>query len=835
MHATVSDWRAVLAGALVQNRMRTLVAVLAIALGVALGLAVQLVNQAALDELAHGVRTLSGDADLSVRGARTGFPERLYGELARDADVAIASPMVELMVAVRDRDEPLRMLGLDAFRAALIQPGLVVETDDRLDVLRPDKVFLSNAAMRALDAAVGDTIAVGADRGDVRLVVAGTLAGAAGERLAVMDIAALQDAFGWAGRLSRIELRLRDGVPHRAFAERVRATLPAGVVIDRPDATLRATSSISRSYRINLNVLALVALFTGSLLVFTTQALGVVRRRSQFALLRTLGVSRGRLAFLCATEGALIGVAGSALGVAAGYAIAWIALRVAGGDLGSGYFRGVEARVAFDAASSGLFFVLGIAAAVLGALVPAREAARAPVALALRAGDEESALRRLRPARHGIVVIVAGVLLVPLPPVAGLPLAGYAAIACMLVGALMAMPALSSFVLDRLPLPRRAPAALALAQLRGASGRVSVSLAAIVASVSLMVSMAIMVGSFRQSLDDWLVRVLPADLYARVASPDVGPLSEDEQLRISLMAGIARVDFTREMQLLLDPARPRVVLIARPLDEAHAAARLVLTSAPVPRPADAPPPLWANEAMLDLYGFAPGRIVTLPIAGRDARFFVAGVWRDYGRPQGAVVIDRAAYIASGGDRAATNAAIWLASPSDAGRVRESLLRAVGGEDRLDVAVPGEIRSLALSAFDRTFAVTYALEIAAVAIGLVGLSSAFGALVLARRREFGVLRHLGMTRKDVGTMLASEGLVSGALGVAAGTVLGGAISLVLVHVVNRQSFHWGMELHVPWSELALLCAAVIALATLTAVASGRRAMGGDVVRAVREDW
>ncbi|MCC6756314.1 MAG: ABC transporter permease, partial [Solirubrobacterales bacterium] len=170
-----------------------------------------------------------------------------------------------------------------------------------------------------------------------------------------------------------------------------------------------------------------------------------------------------------------------------------------------------------------------------------------------------------------------------------------------------------------------------------------------------------------------------------------------------------------------------------------------------------------------------------------------------------------------------------------GRVRESLLRAVGGEDRLDVAVPGEIRSLALSAFDRTFAVTYALEIAAVAIGLVGLSSAFGALVLARRREFGVLRHLGMTRKDVGTMLASEGLVTGALGVAAGTALGGAISLVLVHVVNRQSFHWGMELHVPWSELALLCAAVIALATLTAVASGRRAMGGEVVRAVREDW
>jgi putative ABC transport system permease protein len=150
-------------------------------------------------------------------------------------------------------------------------------------------------------------------------------------------------------------------------------------------------------------------------------------------------------------------------------------------------------------------------------------------------------------------------------------------------------------------------------------------------------------------------------------------------------------------------------------------------------------------------------------------------------------------------------------------------------------LPGEIRSLSLKVFDRTFAVTYALELAAVVIGLAGLSSSFGALVLARRREFGVLRHLGMTRRQIGAMLATEGFAVSGIGLAAGLALGFAISLILIHVVNRQSFHWGMELSVPWLALGGFGAVLLALSTVTALASGRQAMGEDVVRAVKEDW
>jgi putative ABC transport system permease protein len=262
---------------------------------------------------------------------------------------------------------------------------------------------------------------------------------------------------------------------------------------------------------------------------------------------------------------------------------------------------------------------------------------------------------------------------------------------------------------------------------------------------------------------------------------------------------------------------------------------LALVDAPAIRPRGAPPPAWANEAAADLYDFTSGRTIVLPIAGREVAFFVAGVYRDYSRPQGAVQIDRDTFIALTGDRAATNAAIRVEPGVSPETLRKTIERELPGGARLEIALPGEIRALSLKAFDRTFAVTYALEIAAVAIGLMGLSSAFGALVLARRREFGVLRHLGMTRRQVGSMLATEGLATAGLGVGVGLALGAAISLVLIHVVNRQSFHWGMELALPWGGLALFALAVVALATLTAVASGRRAMGEDVVRAVKEDW
>ncbi len=834
--AQVSILGATLGGASQGNRGRLLLSALAIALGVALGFAVQLINQAAIGEFAGSMATLSGSADLEVRGPRSGFDETLFVALAQDPDIAVASEIVEVDARIRGRDDALSIFGVDALRAGAITPALFPNAADPLDVLRPDTVFLSNAAAAWLPAQIGDTVTLQAGLRDVTLKVAGLVQSPSSQRYAVMDVAAAQQAFDRVGRLTRVDLRVRPGVDTAALRSRLLPLLPAGIAIEAPQQRVDTTTRMSRAYRVNLNVLALVALFTGGLLVFSTQALSVVRRRAQFALLRTLGLPRRRLVRSLLVEGATLGAAGSLLGLVAGYVLAMAALRIFGGDLGAGYFRGVAPAVAIEPIAAAIFGALGIMVAVMGSLLPALEAARASPAAALKAGDEQSAFRPLRRASPGVALLTAGALGALLPPVMGLPLFGYLAIALLLFGTLLLMPRVATVMLAHMPTPRSVPAALAFDQLRGAPGQAAASLVTIVASVSLMVSMAIMVASFRQSLDDWLGRVLPADLYVRSGTAgDSAFFAASDQRKFAGLPGVRRVDFLRVQSVLVDPALPRIVLLARDLPREDPARALPLVDEGRARSADDPPPVWVSEAMVDLYGYSPGRHITLPLAGREVAFTVAGVWRDYARQQGSVVIDRALYATLTGDATANDAALILDPGTRIEDVRRELEARAGPEGELAFAAPADIRAVSLRVFDRTFAVTYALEAAAVGIGLVGLSSSFGALVFARRREFGMLRHVGLTRRQIAGMLATEGLVVSGIGLIVGLALGWLMSLILIFVVNRQSFHWSMELHIPWLPLLSLGFALLLLATVTTLLSARSAMSGNVVRAVKDDW
>src|SRR3989441_12583831 len=173
-----------------------------------------------------------------------------------------------------------------------------------------------------------------------------------------------------------------------------------------------------------------------------------------------------------------------------------------------------------------------------------------------------------------------------------------------------------------------------------------------------------------------------------------------------------------------------------------------------------------------------------------------GVSRVYARQHGAILIDRSDYAALTGDRRVNDGAVWLAPGTTPAAMMEAL-RALPGGGEVDMSDSGEIRSISLRIFDRSFAVTYAMEAVAVLVGLFGLSSSLGAIVLARRREFGMLRHLGLTRGPLRAMLAAEGGLLAFLRALAGRAVRAALSLVLVYVVNRQSFSWSMEMHYPW--------------------------------------
>jgi putative ABC transport system permease protein len=238
--------------------------------------------------------------------------------------------------------------------------------------------------------------------------------------------------------------------------------------------------------------------------------------------------------------------------------------------------------------------------------------------------------------------------------------------------------------------------------------------------------------------------------------------------------------------------------------------------------------------MTDLYHLQPGRTLDLPLGGRQQRFFIAGVWRDYANQTGSAVVRLSDYRELTGDATVTDCALWLA-PGSTPEQLEAAVRRLPFGAALAMMRPGDIRANSLKIFDRSFAVTYLLEAIAIVIGLSGVAATFSAQTLARAKEFGMLRHVGVTRGQVLGILAIEGGCLTLLGVATGFVLGLLISLILVFVVNPQSFHWTMQLHLPWPLLASVAAVLVAASMATALVSGRYALSGGPVRAVREDW
>ena len=829
---------------------RWFIAGLAVALGIALAVAIHTVNRSALSEFSRALDLVNGQASAQIVMPSGEFSDQLYDQivtLQTELGIRAISPVLERNTA------QIRVLGIDIFQAGRVSSSLIpfVSEDQRQELFSDNAIFLSAAALQKLQLSVGDSFALDYEGKRGRFKIAGTVPGAVGQVIAVMDLGTLQWRLGGLGRISRMDVLLLDGKGIEEVANAVQ-NLNLGVRLISSQERNRRVSNLSRAYRVNLNVLALVALFTGAFLVFTTISFSVLRQQSQLALLSILGASSYWIFSLVLAQAGGIAALGGLLGIGLGLTLAFVLLNVLGGDLGGGYFSVAAPPLEIDPIALFGFWILAITVGLLAAYFPAKAATAGRPTDQLRANSTERVLRPVMNHRIALIFSLASLVLAFMPAINDLPLAAYASIACLLFAGLALIPWLVQYCFSRLANGlshwQNQPSSLTFAVWRLAQAPASAAglIAGVVAAMALTVAMVIMVASFRDSMIQWLDQVLPADLYANFKQLNLGDeFQKNPNLLASLerVQGIERYELSVQRKIIFQSDRPEVTLIAKPIQQNRAAQTLPLIGSVYPESflpsQSALPVVYVSEAMVDLYDWRPGRIQTLPALNEQQgsqKVWVAGIFRDYGRQHGALVIDLASYQKMSGNQQYSGIALWLVNQANPATVLNALRTAIPQFRDQEFINRSDLRALSIKIFDRSFALTYALEITALLVAIFATATGFAGQALLRQKEYALVYYLGQSTAQRTAWITTEsGLLLG-LAVIWGTLLGLLISQILIHRVNPQSFHWTMDTSVPYLALTTLMLALVGCGIAAALwASKRNLNPTNLITALREEW
>jgi putative ABC transport system permease protein len=850
-------FRALVSGPARRHPARSLLPVLGVAIGVAAVAAIYRANASVTESFRDAAASLSGRSDFVVRGV-AGVPVESLERLAFLWKVGAFAPAVTGWAALQDGSGELaEILGVDPGGDAVVR-DLRIRSDAgesaRAKLLSGGAVLVPETFAARHRLVPGATLRVAAGGRPSTLTVAGILelsgaARAAGGDLLVTDVFTAQRILGRGQAVDRVDVVLRRDADRARIEREIRSRLPAGLFLEPPTRSARTAERMVRAFRFNLNALGSLTLLVGMFLIANAVSVSVLRRRPEIATLRSLGAGRLRLFLVFLAEGLAVGTLGTALGEAAGVLLSRAALRSAAGTVTGVYLPTARIAEASYAKPALVAALVGIVSALAAAALPALEATRVEPSPAMRAGSIESVRRRRLAGRAvaAAALLLGAAALSRLPAVDGFPAFGFGAVA-LVVAAVAAVAPIAIRAADRIAAPSLvkrigAPGRLAGRFFAGSTARNAISVTALAMALGMTLAMMVTVASIRETVRVWIESTLRSDLWVKApagrGSGIVGDLPEDVVGFLSSMPGVSAVDPFRARDVT-DPRGRPYTLASGDFRVVARMGGLPLLDGLDPRSAAAEArsrgEAMVSEPYARRFGVRRGDAVTIPTPAGPRDLRVAGVYRDYSNDRGTIVLDRELYLRLFGDRRVTSVAVVAAPGVDPGGLRRRILAAAAVGDRfaLSISTNRELRREALRIFDRTFAVTHALEAIAVAVAVLGIANALVASAIERRRSFGLLRAIGASALQIRRAVLLEAALTGGTAAAAAVAAGAAFAYLLLRVINPQSFGWTVALSVPIGRLSLTVLLVVGASVLAGILPGTLAARVDPVAALAEE-